>query len=672
MKLTIRFKAIFLLCLFSTTIAAQKQEIRFGKVTADDFVINSAVVDSNANAVVLADVGSSEIEGNTKGWFSLIYKRTRRVKLINKNGFDEATVAIPLYRSGSSEENLDDLKAVTYNLENGKVVETKLDGKSVFKENFDKNHTIRKFTFPNIKEESIIEYTYRIESDFIQFLRSWDFQGSYPRIYTQYSVKIPEFFIYVFLSQGYFELKNEKKDRLKTYMVSESEGVHASTRHSLSGYETEHTWYASNVPALKEEPYTSSLANHISKIDFQLSKIQLPPPNPPHDVLGNWSKASELLLKHESFGNEITRANQWLTDEVKQITAGAQNESQKAQLIYNYVRDNISLTKRDGYFLPDNSTLRDVYRRKNGTLAEINLLLIAMLRHSGLTADPTLVSTKSHGWAHPYYPLMTKYNYVLCRAVVDGRYVLLDASQARMGFGRLLPELYNGPGFVVRPVPDRIALEPDSLREAKSTLIYLVNDQKNGMAGSFVSNLGYNESTRMREQLATTTLDELLKKTESSYSFLMKFEEKQIDSLNKYDFPVVVKYKMNLGFDDEDIVYFNPMFSEGSKNNPFTSLERRYPVEMPFRMMQTYVLNMEVPKGYTIDEVPKSTRVKLNENEGTFDYLIMVTDNRIMLQSKIDIKKAIFPAEDYQTLRDFFGHIAKKHSEQIVFKKIKQ
>jgi hypothetical protein len=54
------------------------------------------------------------------------------------------------------EEILEKLKAITYNLENGKVVETKLENKSgVFEDKLDKKNKIKKFTFPNIKEGAL-------------------------------------------------------------------------------------------------------------------------------------------------------------------------------------------------------------------------------------------------------------------------------------------------------------------------------------------------------------------------------------------------------------------------------------------------------------------------------------------------------------------------------------
>ena len=148
-----KFKLLLalLVLLFSsvTSFAQDKSKAKFGNITPEDFAPKAYAVDSNAAAVVIADIGSSVIEGNSKSWFSLVYKHYKRVHILNKNGYDVANVSIPIYVDGSDEEKLDRLKAVTYNLENGKVVETKLDVKeSVFKDKIDKNRSIKKFTFP--------------------------------------------------------------------------------------------------------------------------------------------------------------------------------------------------------------------------------------------------------------------------------------------------------------------------------------------------------------------------------------------------------------------------------------------------------------------------------------------------------------------------------------------
>ena len=567
MNITIRLKAALLLCLACSTIFAQKKDIKFGKVTAADFNITSPVIDSNVNAVVLSDIGISKIEGNSKGWFSLIYNRVRRVKILNKKAFDAADVSIPLYTAADGrEEKLSDCKAITYNLENGEVKQTRLESSGIFKEKKGKRWVLRKFTFPNVKEGSILEYTYTIESDFLFNLQPWDFQGDYPRVFTEYTVRIPEFFVYVFLSQGYFPLKTEKKQRFQTYSVTDASGTGATEHYSLSGYENETKWTAENVPALKEEPFTSSLKNHESKIEFQLSQYRFPN-MPVKDQMGNWKTSAEELLKSDLFGSDLAKANNWMSDEIKPLLANVKDNKEIARKLYDYVRDNFTATESDSYIMMDGHSIKDIFKKKSGTSSEINLLFIAMLRNAGIPADPVLISTREHGFTHPFYPLMDKFNKVIVSTQIEGKNYMLDATEPRMGFGRLSPECYNGQGFIVRNMPDHVILAPDSLREAKSTLIFLVNDDKTkGLTGSFTTTPGYYESTIVREKLAKTTLDEFLKPIEKGYSFPMKFEDKQIDSLNKYDYPVCIKYKMDMSFEGDDIVYFNPMFSEGTKN----------------------------------------------------------------------------------------------------------
>jgi hypothetical protein len=86
------------------------------------------------------------------------------------------------------------LKAATYTLEDGKVVETKLDGKSVFTDKISKHLVEEKFTFPALKEGAILEYSYMEISPFFFNLQPWEFQGQYPLSLERVSARNAEFF----------------------------------------------------------------------------------------------------------------------------------------------------------------------------------------------------------------------------------------------------------------------------------------------------------------------------------------------------------------------------------------------------------------------------------------------------------------------------------------------
>ena len=80
---------------------------------------------------------------------------------------------------------------------------------------------------------------------------------------------------------------------------------------------------------------------------------------------------------------------------------------------------------------------------------------------------------------------------------------------------------------------------------------------------------------------------------------------------------------------------------------------------------------MQIPKGYEVEEQPKSERFKLNNDDGYFEYLVENKNGRIQIRSRIFFNKANFPIENYEALREFYSLIIKKQNEQIVLKKVK-
>ncbi|HWJ25331.1 MAG TPA: hypothetical protein VNS32_02255, partial [Flavisolibacter sp.] len=73
---------------------------KFGKITLDELQKKVYSIDSNANAVVLSDIGEAVVAGNSKGWFGLEVTRHRVVHILNKNAYHMADVEIPLYKQG--------------------------------------------------------------------------------------------------------------------------------------------------------------------------------------------------------------------------------------------------------------------------------------------------------------------------------------------------------------------------------------------------------------------------------------------------------------------------------------------------------------------------------------------------------------------------------------------
>ena len=658
MKRSFFFCILFFLTA-ATTSAQDKLKIKFGSVTADDFKTTVYPIDSNATAIIVADIGSTEIIGNTKGSFSLLFN-------LNKNGYNIGDVQISLYTNGESEEELENLKAVTYNLENGKVVQTKLEIKSaVFKDKVSKNLVVKKFTFPNIKAGSIIEYEYKIKSDFIFNLQPWDFQGEFPRLWSEYNFAMPSFYNYVTLSQGYhpFAIKTSSTSR-SSFNMADIRGSGATERVDFNANVVDYRWVMKDVPSLKEESYTSTLRNHISRIEFQLASIG--EPFTPRQVMSSWKMAAKDLLEDEDFGEQLSKDNGWLNEVMPLALRGATNVLAKAKNIYEWVRDNFTCTNYNRKYLEQ--PLKNVLKNRNGNVAEINLLMTAMLRKANIQADPVILSTRSHGYTHSAYPLMDRYNYVICRTEAESKEFFLDACEPGMGFGKLDYKCYNGSSRIINSMAEEIYLNASSLKEVTNTIVFVINDEQGNSIGSFQQTPGYLESSRFRK--LAKEKGKVFSEFQKAAGEDIKVSNTKIDSLFNYDEPVKVSFDIDFINNKEDIIYFNPMLGEGFKENPFKSAERFYPVEMPYTMDETYNLQMEVPTGYVVDELPKGAVVKFNEAEDAiFEYRLSLSDGNISFRSRLVIKKAYFLPEEYEVLREFFALIVKKQSEQIVFKK---
>ncbi len=661
-----------LLIMSFISFSQSKSLPKFGNVAIEDFNIQSALNDSSAEAIVLFDVASSDFVGNSSGDFSLIFKHRKRIFIKKRTVFDEATINISLYNgsNNSNSEQISDLHAATYTVVNGSVVETKLNPKDLLTEKENNYFTNKKFTFPSIAEGSIIDYEYSIRSPFYARLKSWTFQGEHPVLWSEYTVTIPPIFDYFITNYGYipYTVKSTSK-KFRTYnLQAPSKNAYGPPEYiSLSGDAITAIWAIENIPAFKPESYVSTARNHLSRIQFQLRSIKYSESNITA-VVKDWYSTVNDLMQDESFGKPLSETNDFLKEELNKLDD--KDSITKAKKIYAFVRDNFTCNDYDSKWL--SQTLKKTYQLKVGNVADINLLLCAMLIKAGFNVSPVILSTTDNGKVEEGIALLTQYNYVILKLNIAESIFYIDASRPRLGFASLTPDCYNGSARLIAKSPILVNLVPDSIMDANIVSIILANDSSSFMSGSLYKKLGQYSSLKLRNSLVNLKEEEIRKELSSGLPSSFLSSNFKIDFLKSYEEPITMTYDFKAKEEDLDqsIIYFNPMLSEGIKKNPFMSTERKYPVEMPFCINETYVFSMEIPKGYTVDELPKSARVKFFETEGGFEYIINRNEKQIMLRSRLYFNKATFPSDDYELLRDFFSFVVKKHAEQIVFKKV--
>jgi Transglutaminase-like superfamily len=658
-----------ILCPVWLSAQAGRPAMKFGDVSSATFTPSVYTLDSSANAVILFDKGHVSFDRAARNGygFSIVFERHTRIRLLHKNAFGLATVILARSKKVGAGMEIGNMKGATYNLEDGNVVVSNVDKSSIFKEE-NGDYVLEKMALPNVKEGSVIEYSYRIVYPGFGYMPSWEFQGEYPILWSEYDIMIPTALEYIVERQGYlkFAIDSSRYTTMILPINIPSGGIYGAYNSTWRGEAVERTWAIQDAPPLaKREAYITTLKNYISKIEFQLSAIHLP--GAYRNLITNWDVLVDELMKSEKFGEPLTDRNHWMTDECKKISGTDNTSIEAAQKIYHYVRDQFECSGAEGIYL--SQPLKKTWEDKKGNVADINLLLTALYQHQGFDAAPVILSSRSHGRAFEDYPLLKDYNYVITRMTAGDQTWLLDASKNNIGFGRL-PELcYNGSGRIIDAAHQVIPLRPDSLTEKKSTVVVLNNGDSMDYSGSFNHIAGTFESMELRSRLKRIKPEDFFESLRKGLASNKTMEDGGIDSLDNLEEPVRWHYNMKYDF-SSPTVYFNPIMHERTTTNPFNAPERHYPVEMPYCIDYSYVINMDIPKDYAVSEIPRSEKVLLDSGySGMFEYLVEKDTAAIRMHFRLQIKKTYFGVDEYQGLRDFFAFIIRKEKEQFVFKK---
>ena len=156
------------------------------------------------------------------------------------------------------------------------------------------------------------------------------------------------------------------------------------------------------------------------------------------------------------------------------------------------------------------------------------------------------------------------------------------------------------------------------------------------------------------------------------------FPDISIDSISfenkeKLSAPLKTRAKFyipNVAMSSGDFLYLTPSFLTGFDESPFKLETRLYPVDIGYPSKEHIILNITLPEGYTVEELPESVRVTLPNNAALFQYQLTHNGNQLQFISKLQINDLHYKPEEYPALRNFFSLIEEKFGEQVVLKKI--
>jgi hypothetical protein len=421
-------------------VTAQNYEL--GKVTITELKEKSNLKDTTAPAAILFKKGRTFFSFNKDKGFSANHVYEFKIKIYKKEGLKWADQKVRFYIGYEtlSEDRLEFSNAVTYNLENGAIVKTKLDNQGTFKKKINKFWNEKTITLPNVKVGSIIEYKYILKSENIVKLPNFDFQYEIPVNYFEYKTDIPEYYIYKPILVGGHKIETDSK--LTNTNQSFEDNYNRSS--SISYKQISAFYIGKDIPALTIEPYINNIDNYRGSIQHELERVRYPD-QPVKDYSLTWEGVATTIFKDKTFGKELDEKD-FLLEDVKRLLTNVDSKNERLNIIFKFVQNKMNWNEVNDYYT-DKGVVK-AYADQTGNVAEINFILINMLRMGGIAVNPVLVSTIENGV--PVYPTRTGFNYVIAAAEIDGKQILLDATHKFTCPGTLPLNVLNWNGRLIK------------------------------------------------------------------------------------------------------------------------------------------------------------------------------------------------------------------------------
>lgn len=662
-------------------IFAQNSPSKFGNVGKEELEQNVCPIDSNAHAYFIFNCGLSRFTypqthvrdndaGENQG-FVLETTKHFRIKILDESAFDWANIKIPLYVSGKKKEKLSSFKASTFNINNGKVEETKFNKGNLIFESTSENWETAKAPLPNVKKGSIIEVVYTVTSVFFYNLDKWNFQYSIPVLFSDFEVEIPEYFNFHQNIAGYYaidrktERKNESLDL--TYHWQDFNGRYSNTQRINFNVDiSEYT--GRNIPAFKEDSYLKTPKNYLSAVEFELAYTKFPNSTLKYYTT-SWENVIEQYLKYNDLENSIKVG--FLDDMAKEINNKAKNPYSKIELAFYNIANHYKWNEKNSIFT--SKGFKDSYTDATGNCADINLCLVGLLQKLGLEAYPVILSTQTNGFIKQTHPSLSDFNYLVALAKIDGNDYLMDATEPLSIINQLPVRCLNDKGLIVKKgQANWVDMVKDASYKSQIILTYEL-DENLEAKGTYSSILNNYAALEIRKNIKSYTSNDEYFKEIAKNNPGIETNEYQIEGLDSLNIPVQMKFDFSYNNAVEqagDLIMLKPLLFEAMKQSPFKLSERTYPVEFNYQNKDKTTCQIKIPNGYAVESLPSSINLTLPDKSAQFLFLTSIKDDYILIVSNYTRNKLLYLPEEYEVLKEFFRNMVVKQNEKIVLKKL--
>lgn len=641
--------------LATINIAAQKNKTKeqeippFGKVEKTELEMKECDFDDKAEAEVLIDDAELDYLINSNG---MDMTRRVRIKILSDKGLDRANIHL-VYYSERNEQDIKSLEAQTYNLDaNGNIVVTKVDKKLIYEKKLNKKQTEKVFAFPDVKVGSVIEYKYKKTG---LGLIDWYFQESIPVKFSHFKIDFPD-------------------EIIVSVRPVCSRPFEENNKSSASRYTKDYVMR--NIPAFRDEPYIINEDFYKDRLETKIVALEIRGSR--ESLSTNWVKVIKYLMDDEDFGLQLKKNIPRTADldaKLKNIT----DPYSRMKIIYKYVQDNMQWNEYTGIWASDG--VKSAWKDKKGTVGEINLILVNLLKDADLTAHPVLVSTHENGVVNTadagtiIAPGFFQFDKVMAYVEIGDKVYVLDASEKQVP-AHLIPEdVLMTEGLVIEKI-DTYEWGWKTLYDKDMTARELISiagtiDETGKMNGE-VMIVSYDYSRIDRLPIAKKGKDKFIEACLKDGQPGLTVDDVAFENIDNDSLPLIQKIKFNQTLNSSgDYRYFSSNILTGKEKNPFIADQRLSDVFFGRNQSLTIVGNFGIPEGYELETLPRNIKMIMPDTSISIIRRSQLQDDNLQTQIQLTFQKPYYPASQYDELHEFYKQLFDLLNEQFVIRKKK-
>lgn len=625
---------------------------RFGKVSKEELEMTEYKPDSAAVAVVLYENRNIQVDLSAGGAFVKDVDVHMRIKILKEEGTEWGDFSVMKYVSQSVPEIVTGIEVVTYNLENDKVVPTKMSREFIYTEDVSSSFQKISFYAQEVKVGSVIEMKYSIHSDRFWEIDDVYFQKTIPVNWVESQVSIPGFFTFNKKLHGSLPVQYDSKLEPK----------------NLFGYQYEMVvdkFVAVDLPAFKYEPYIYYPRQYFSFVTYDIRSLRLPGMDTKYygvswDDVDNTYVNSQIMTRFRAqcqFKEQVAALPEEGTD-IEKIASAV-----------SLVKDNVVWDEKYKVF-PE--PVGQVVKARSGSNADINCLIAGCLREMGYTVDMVLIKMRSSGMLLDFQPERNPYDTFILRVTgSDGSQYYLDGGSPHGYINVLPPDLLVTNARLVRPnVPGEWVDLTRLTRNGTTMTVATTLTDDLRLSGEYTCKETGNTSYSTKESYSESD-DEQDYISEIETDLAIEIDDITFGQMKEYSSSSQTEYKFHKDLDASgDFVYINPFLVKFHSADTFQSLQREFPIDFPFTYSLTYIFTFTIPEGYAVDQIPENRIFKFQPLASTARCSCTVNGNTVQMVYNFSQNKMMCGPEYYQDIRSYWKLLADIYDVVLVLKKL--